>query len=136
VSLLCIGSYHYMYLKIVHFLLCDTSSRNTPPGDPSGGVVYLRIVLSPEEIWDANLHANGRSHLSRVSTRLILTRRISPTITHKQLTTLYVSSPKERTLSFADRSTHHPANKSRPSRSQPRHSNSADNRRHLATFRL
>ena len=31
-------------------LLRDTSSRNTPPpGDPSGGVVYLRIVLSPEE---------------------------------------------------------------------------------------
>jgi hypothetical protein len=31
--------------------LRDTSSRNTPPppGDPSGGVVYLRIVLSPEE---------------------------------------------------------------------------------------
>jgi hypothetical protein len=26
------------------------SPRNTPPpGDPSGGVVYLRIVLSPEE---------------------------------------------------------------------------------------
>ena len=30
--------------------LRDTSSRNTPPpGDPSGGVVYLRIVLFPEE---------------------------------------------------------------------------------------
>jgi len=30
--------------------LRDTSSRNPPhPGDPSGGVVYLRIVLSPEE---------------------------------------------------------------------------------------
>ena len=28
----------------------DASSRNTPPpGDPSGGVFYLRIVLSPEE---------------------------------------------------------------------------------------
>jgi hypothetical protein len=30
----------------------DTSSRNTPPpspGDPNGRVVYLRIVLSPEE---------------------------------------------------------------------------------------
>jgi len=32
------------------FLLSDTSSGNTPPpGDPSGGVVYLWIVLSPEE---------------------------------------------------------------------------------------
>ena len=30
--------------------LRDTSSRNTPlPRDPSVGVVYLRIVLSPEE---------------------------------------------------------------------------------------
>jgi hypothetical protein len=34
--------------------LRDTSSRNTlPPGDPNGGVVYLRKVLSPEE---ASLH--------------------------------------------------------------------------------
>ncbi len=32
------------------FLLRDASSRNTPPPvDPSGGVFYLRIVLSPEE---------------------------------------------------------------------------------------
>jgi len=31
--------------------LRDASPRNTPlpPGEPSGGVVYLRIVLSPEE---------------------------------------------------------------------------------------
>jgi hypothetical protein len=29
-------------------LLRDASSRNPPPGDPSGGVVY-RIVLSPGE---------------------------------------------------------------------------------------
>ena len=30
--------------------LRDASPRNNPPpGDPSGGVVYLRIVLSPEE---------------------------------------------------------------------------------------
>jgi len=36
--------------KMSLFLLRDTSSRNTPPpGDPSDGVVYLRIVLSPEE---------------------------------------------------------------------------------------
>jgi len=36
--------------KMSLFLLRDTSSRNTPPpGDPCGGVVYLRIVLSPEE---------------------------------------------------------------------------------------
>jgi hypothetical protein len=27
----------------------DTSSRNTPPGDLNGEVVYLRNVLSPEE---------------------------------------------------------------------------------------
>jgi hypothetical protein len=35
--------------------LRHTPSRNTPPptGDPNGGVVYLRIVLSPEE---ASLH--------------------------------------------------------------------------------
>jgi len=36
-----------MYLFLLR--LRDTSSRNTPPGDPSGGVVYLRVVLSPEE---------------------------------------------------------------------------------------
>jgi len=31
-------------------MLRDDSPRNTPPpGDPSGGVVYLWIVLSPEE---------------------------------------------------------------------------------------
>ena len=32
-------------------LLRDASPGNTPPppGDPSGGVVYLRIVLSPEQ---------------------------------------------------------------------------------------
>ena len=31
-------------------ILRDASPRNTPPpGDPSGGVVYLRIVLSPED---------------------------------------------------------------------------------------
>ena len=35
--------------KMSLFQLRDTSPRNTPPGDPSGGVVYLRIVLSPEE---------------------------------------------------------------------------------------
>ena len=29
-------------------MLRDVSPRDTPPGDPSGGVVYLRIVLSPE----------------------------------------------------------------------------------------
>ena len=30
-------------------MLREDSPRNTPPGDPSGGVVYLRIVLCPEE---------------------------------------------------------------------------------------
>ena len=30
-------------------ILRDASPRNTPPGEPIGGVVYLRIVLSPEE---------------------------------------------------------------------------------------
>ena len=30
-------------------ILRDASPRDTPHGDPSGGVVYLRIVLSPEE---------------------------------------------------------------------------------------
>jgi len=39
-----------MSLKKALFLLRDTSPRNTPPpGDPSGEIVYLRIVLSPEE---------------------------------------------------------------------------------------
>ena len=38
------------HLSLFRCLLRDTSSRNTPPpGDPSGGVVYLRIVLSLEE---------------------------------------------------------------------------------------
>ena len=32
------------------YILRDASPRNTPPhGEPSGGVVYLRIALSPEE---------------------------------------------------------------------------------------
>jgi len=35
--------------KMFLFLLHDISPRNTPPGNPRGGVVYLRIVLSPEE---------------------------------------------------------------------------------------
>jgi len=39
-------------------------------------------------------------------------------------------------LCTAISSTHHPSNRSRPSRSQPRHSKSPDYRRHLATFRL
>jgi len=30
-------------------MLLDVSTRNTPPRDPSGGVVYLRIVLSPQQ---------------------------------------------------------------------------------------
>ena len=39
--------------------LLDTSSRNPqpPPGDPSGGVVYLWMVLSPEEAF----HLMGKS---------------------------------------------------------------------------
>ena len=36
-------------MSLFRLRLRDTSSRNTPPGDPRGGVVYLRIVLSPEE---------------------------------------------------------------------------------------
>jgi hypothetical protein len=37
-------------LPLPEDLLRDTPPRNTPPpGDPSGWVVYLRIVLSPEE---------------------------------------------------------------------------------------
>ena len=38
-------------LTSARHLLRDASPRNTPPlpGDPSGGVFYLRIVLSPEE---------------------------------------------------------------------------------------
>jgi len=41
--------------KMSLFLLRDTTSRNTPPaGDPSWGVVYLRIVLSPEEAYVYN----------------------------------------------------------------------------------
>ena len=36
-------------ISLFRLRLLDTSSRNTTPGDPSEGVVYLRIVLSPEE---------------------------------------------------------------------------------------
>jgi hypothetical protein len=38
--------------KSLFFLLRDPSSRNTSPhhpGEPNGGVVYLRIALSPQE---------------------------------------------------------------------------------------
>jgi len=43
-----------MYLKQCPFSVacCVVPPLETlppPPGDPSGGVVYLRIVLSPEE---------------------------------------------------------------------------------------
>ena len=43
-------------------LLCDVSPRNTPPptGDPSGGVVYLRIVLSPEQAFRMWMFLNIR----------------------------------------------------------------------------
>jgi hypothetical protein len=39
-------------MSLFHFLQRRTSSRDIPPpppGDPGGGVVYLRIVLSPGE---------------------------------------------------------------------------------------
>jgi hypothetical protein len=39
-------------MSLFRLRLRDTSSRNTPPlrpGNPNGGEVYLRIVLSPEE---------------------------------------------------------------------------------------
>ena len=39
-----------MSLKKYSFSYCVILPLETlPPGDPSGGVVYLRIVLSPEE---------------------------------------------------------------------------------------
>ena len=43
-------SFPYDLMLMLSLPIPITSSRNTPPpGDPSGGVVYLRIVLSPEE---------------------------------------------------------------------------------------
>jgi hypothetical protein len=36
-------------MSLFRLRLRDTSSRNIPPGDPSGGVVYLRTILSPEK---------------------------------------------------------------------------------------
>ena len=38
-------------MSLFRLWLRDTFSRNTPPplGEPSGGVVYLRITLCPEE---------------------------------------------------------------------------------------
>ena len=39
-------------------ILRDVSPRNTPPGDPSGEVVYLRIVLSPEEAFCLQVFLN------------------------------------------------------------------------------
>jgi len=41
-----------MYLAICPYFVCGCvilPLETLPPGDPSGGVVYLRIVLSPEE---------------------------------------------------------------------------------------
>jgi hypothetical protein len=38
-------------MSLFRFLKRDASSRNTPLGDPSGGMVYFRIVLSPEEAF-------------------------------------------------------------------------------------
>ena len=49
------SSLPYSQAPATCLMLRDASSRNTPPtpsppsGDPSGGVFYLRIVLSPEE---------------------------------------------------------------------------------------
>jgi len=40
-------------------ILRDASPRNTPPpGDPSGGVVYIGIVLSPEEASSLQVFLN------------------------------------------------------------------------------
>jgi hypothetical protein len=41
----------YPQVPAIRLRLRDTFSRNTSPSpeDPSGGVVYLRIVLFPEE---------------------------------------------------------------------------------------
>jgi len=49
-----LGQPHPVHIPTSHLLEIhisrDASPRNTPPpGDPSGGVVYLRIVLSPED---------------------------------------------------------------------------------------
>jgi hypothetical protein len=38
-------------MSLFLFVRRDASSKNTPPGDPIGGVVYLRIDFSPEEAF-------------------------------------------------------------------------------------
>jgi len=53
-------------------LLPDISSRNTPPpGDPNGGVVYLRTVLSPEEASRMCISVFGK-RLSRKSNNVVV----------------------------------------------------------------
>ena len=42
-------SVRHLSLSCASPIQCDVSPRNTPPGDPIGGVVYLRTLLSPEQ---------------------------------------------------------------------------------------
>ena len=51
-------------------MLLDISSRNTPPRDPNGGVVYLQIVLSPEEASRMCISVFGK-RLSRKSNNVV-----------------------------------------------------------------
>jgi hypothetical protein len=112
---------NYTFTYVIYTVqFYTTRSRATPR--------YLqcatRIVpASPahHEIQETNTYASWRSHLPRVSTWLLLILRIFPIIKHKQLAPLYVSYPTEWTWSSAARGTHPPANRSRSSRSQPRH---------------
>ena len=41
----------HLRLGLPSGLFRDVSSRNPPPGEPSGGVVYLQIVLYPEQAF-------------------------------------------------------------------------------------
>jgi hypothetical protein len=42
-------SYRIPDAFFVNSMLHDISPKNTPPGDPNGGVVYFRVDLSPEK---------------------------------------------------------------------------------------
>jgi len=52
-------------------MLLDIYPRNTAPGDPNEGVVYLRIVLSPEEASWTYISVFGR-RLSRKSNKVVV----------------------------------------------------------------
>jgi hypothetical protein len=81
--------------------LRDISSRNTPhPGDPSGGVIYLQIVLSPNEavyeIIRKNIVEPGRPQMT-IERMRIACRIPKATNTHSEYV-MFTAIPQQKWL--------------------------------------